>query len=323
MPHSDPHFSKYTQHQRIVAFAGAVLGAVLFSNKAILAKLMYREGADALDTITLRMAFAFPLFFALAVWVHFTDHEHADYRLTRRDVWQVLVVGFVGYYLSSMLDFTGLQFISTGLERLLLFLTPSLVLIISRLFLGKSVDVQQWWAMILAYLGIVLMFVHEVNFGGSNVALGASLVFGSALSYAIYLLMTGELVKHLGTMRLVAYAMMISTACCVVQYALLRDWGHLGNLLTSHPRMWWYSVLIAAMSTVAPVPLTMFAVARLGSPIVSQIGMMGPISMLGLGYWFLDEPITWIQLVGTVLVLMGMALVGRVATRKITAPAHR
>jgi drug/metabolite transporter (DMT)-like permease len=198
-----------------------------------------------------------------------------------------------------------------------------LVLIISRLFLGKQVDVKQWWAMILAYLGIVLVFVHEVNFGGSNVALGASLVFGSALSYAIYLLMTGELVKHLGTMRLVAYAMMISTACCVVQYALLRDWGHLGNLLTSHPRMWWYSVLIAAMSTVAPVPLTMFAVARLGSPIVSQIGMMGPISMLGLGYWFLDEPITWIQLVGTVLVLMGMALVGRVATRKITAPAHR
>ena len=182
MPHSDPHFSKYTQRQRIVAFAGAVLGAVLFSNKAILAKLMYREGADALDTITLRMAFAFPLFFALAVWVHFTDHEHADYRLTRRDVWQVLVVGFVGYYLSSMLDFTGLQFISTGLERLLLFLTPSLVLIISRLFLGKQVDVKQWWAMILAYLGIVLVFVHEVNFGGSNVAVGGSLVFGSALS---------------------------------------------------------------------------------------------------------------------------------------------
>lgn len=323
MPHSDPHFSKFTSRQRIIAFAGAVLGAVLFSNKAILAKLMYREGADALDTITLRMAFAFPLFFALAVWVHFTDHEHADYRLTRRDVWQVWVVGFVGYYLSSMLDFTGLQFISTGLERLLLFLTPSLVLIISRVFLGKQVDVKQWWAMILAYLGIVLVFVHELSFSGSNVALGASLVFGSALSYAIYLLMTGELVKHLGTMRLVAYAMMISTACCVLQYVLLRDWGHLRELLVTHPRMVWYSALIAALSTFAPVLLTMFAVARLGSPIVSQIGMMGPISMLGLGYWFLGEPITWIQLAGTVLVLMGMALVGRVATRKITAPAHR
>ena len=183
--------------------------------------------------------------FALAVWVHFTDHEHADYRLTRRDV-AGLVVGFVGYYLSSMLDFTGLQFISTGLERCCCCSSAVLGTDYFALVLGKRVDVKQWWAMILAYLGIVLVFVHEVNFGGSNVALGASLVFGSALSYAIYLLMTGELVKHLGTIRLVAYAMMISTACCVVQYAL-RDWGHLGNLLTSHPRMWWYSVLIAAM----------------------------------------------------------------------------
>ena len=323
MPQTDAHHAQFSQHQRMMAFALAVVGAVLFSNKAILAKLMYREGADALDTITLRMVFAFPLFFALAVWVHFTDHEHANYRLTRSDIVNILVVGFVGYYLSSMLDFTGLQYISTGLERLLLFLTPSLVLIISRVFLHKHVDSKQWWAMGLAYLGIVFVFVHEVKFSGSNVPLGSALVFGSALAYAIYLLITGELVKHLGTMRLVAYAMMISTACCVIQYALMRDWGHLRDLLAAHPVLWWYSILIALFSTFAPVLLTMFAVSRLGSPIVSQIGMMGPISMLGLGYVFLGEPITMTQLAGTALVLSGMTLVGRVATRKISAPVHR
>lgn len=319
MPHSDPHFAQFTHRQRVLAFAWASLGAVLFSNKAIMAKLMYREGTDALDVITLRMLFALPFFIALAFWAHWRK----PYRLTRSDFWQLWLVGFVGYYLSSMLDFTGLQFISTGLERLLLFLTPSLVLIISRVFLGKHVDVKQWWAMILAYLGIVLVFVHEVNFGGSNVALGASLVFGSALSYAVYLLMTGELVKHLGSLRLVAYAMMISTVFCVAQYALLRDWAHLPQLLATHPKLLGYSLMIAVLSTVAPVVLTMLAVSRLGSPIVSQVGMLGPISMLGLGYWFLDEPITLTQLAGTALVLLGMALVGRVATRKITAPAHR
>ena len=323
MPQRDAHLSKFNQRQRLTALGWAFVGAILFSNKAILAKLMYREGADALDTITLRMLFAFPLFLALLIWTHFTDHEHAHYRLTHRDIWQIWVVGFVGYYLSSMLDFSGLQYISTGLERLLLFLTPSLVLIISRLFLGKHVDVKQWWAMILAYVGIVLVFVHEVHFGGSHVLLGSTLVFGSALSYAIYLLMTGELVKHLGTARLVSYAMMISTLCCVIQYAFLRDWGHLQALITTHSRMLGYSVLIAAFCTFAPVLLTMFAVARLGPAIVSQIGMIGPISMLLLGYWFLDEPITMTQLAGTALVLLGMTLVGRVATRKMIAPAHR
>ena len=323
MPQTDSHHAQFSQRQRMMAFALAVVGAVLFSNKAILAKLMYREGADALDTITLRMVFAFPLFFALAVWVHFTDHEHANYRLTRSDIVNILVVGFVGYYLSSMLDFTGLQYISTGLERLLLFLTSSLVLIISHFFLKKKIDAKQWWAMILAYIGIVLVFVHEVRFSGDNVWLGSALVFGSALAYAIYLLMTGELVKHLGAARLVAYAMMISTLCCVVQYGVQRDWRHLPELLQSHPWMWGYSLLIAAFCTFAPILLTMFAVGRLGSPVVSQIGMVGPISMLMSGYWFLSEPITMTQLVGTALVLSGMTLVGRVATRKISAPAHR
>lgn len=331
MSHTDSHFTQFSHRQRLFAFAIALVGAVAFSNKAILAKLMYREGADALDTITLRMVFSFPLFFALAVWVHFTDHAHADYRLNRRDAVSILIVGFVGYYLSSMLDFSGLQFISTGLERLLLFLTPSLVLIISRLFLGKNVDIKQWWASGLAYIGIVLVFVHEVRFSGTNVPLGSTLVFGSALSYAAYLLMTGELVKRLGSARLVAYAMMVSTLCCVVQYALLRDWAHLRQLLSTHAVLWQYSLLIALFCTFTPVLLTMLAVSRLGSPIVSQISMVGPISMLGLGYWFLDEPITLIQLAGTTLVLVGMGLVGWVATQKatqkatqnISSPAHR
>jgi drug/metabolite transporter (DMT)-like permease len=321
MPQSDPHHSQFTQRQRIIAFVLALVGAVLFSNKAVLAKLMYREGADALDVITLRMIFAAPLFIALTVWVHFTDHEHSNYRLTMRDAWQIILVGFVGYYLSSMLDFSGLQYISTGLERLLLFLTSSLVLIISHVFLKKKIDPKQWWAMVLAYAGIVLVFVHEVQFSGDHVWLGSTLVFGSALSYAIYLLMTGELVKHLGAARLVAYAMLVSTFCCLVQYGVQRDWPHLLDLLQTHPMMNGYAVMIAVFCTFMPILLTMFAVGRLGSPIVSQIGMVGPISMLVSGFWLLGEPITATQLTGTALVLLGMTLVGRLATQKITA--HR
>ncbi|GHA64291.1 multidrug DMT transporter permease [Formosimonas limnophila] len=300
--------SSFTKSQRQTAFVWAIFGALFFSTKAILAKLMYREGADAIDVLTLRMIFSLPFFVLIGLWARRTQ----PYAMTRSDYGQVFVVGLFGYYLASLFDFMGLEYISVGLERLILFLTPSLVLIMSKFVLKKNIDVKQWLAMLLAYVGIVLVFVHEVSFSGSNVPLGSALVFASAASYATYLLMTGELVKRLGAMRLVAYAMAVSTVLCVLNYVVVRL-PH--ELVEQNMTVYGYSLLNAVLCTVAPVVLTMMAVARLGSSIVSQISMVGPLATVGLGYVFLGEPITPTQLAGTSLVMVGIFLVGRVATK--------
>lgn len=305
----------FDEHIRWVALLMAMVGAVLFSNKAILAKLMYLEGADALDVITLRMVFALPFFLMMAVWLH----VRSPCPLTRYEIIQLWLVGFLGYYLASILDFVGLEYISTGLERLLLFLVPSIVLLISHFFLHRPVVAKQWWAMCVAYAGIVLVFAHEVHLVGPHVVLGSVLVLGSALAYSLYLVISGgALVQRLGAVRLVAYAMLISTVFSVLHFAWVRDVADLNRLVGAHPRLLVYSLMIAVLGTVFPTVMTMFAVSRLGSAVVAQIGMLGPISMLLMGSVFLNEPITVFQLVGTFLVLLGMTLVGRVAIHPVS-----
>ncbi|HJU38416.1 MAG TPA: DMT family transporter [Tahibacter sp.] len=278
----------------------AATGAVLFSAKAIVAKLMYRYPVDAVTVLTLRMVFAAPFFAAIAAWQCAKAPS-----LAWRDRFTVVGLGLVGYYLSSFLDFLGLQYISAGLERLILFLTPSFVLLLSTVALKRRIDSRQWLAMAVAYAGIVLVFAHDLSFAGERVALGTAFVFGSALSYALYLTGTGELVGRVGPTRLVAYAMCVSTVACVVQYALLRPWSALTELA---PAVYGLSAINAVFCTVAPVVLTMWAVARIGAPSASQAGMIGPVSTLLLGAWLLGEPITLWQTAGSALVLGGMYL---------------
>ncbi|MFZ1891997.1 MAG: DMT family transporter [Formosimonas sp.] len=307
---SDTHI--FTTKQRQVALIWAIFGALFFSAKAIFAKLMYRESADFLDVLTLRMIFALPFFIGIGWWARRTQ----PYQMTGREFLQVCVVGVFGYYLASLFDFMGLEHITVGLERLILFLTPSMVLVFSKFVFKRDIDAKQWLAMALAYVGIALVFWHELGVGGSNVPLGSTLVFASAAAYAAYLLMTGELVKRLGAMRLVAYAMVVSTLLCVLHYVVVRG---AGGLAEQSPLVYGYSVVNALLCTVAPVLLTMLAVNRLGSPLVSQVGMLGPISTVGLGSVFLGEPITLTQMMGTALVIFGIFLVGRVASGKMPA----
>lgn len=282
--------------RRGLALAG--IGAVLFSAKAIVAKLMYRYHVDAVTVLTLRMLFAAPFFAAIAAW----EYAKAP-SLAWRDRAIVVVLGLIGYYLSSFLDFLGLQYISAGLERLILFLTPSFVLLISTFALKRRIAGRQWLAMLIAYAGIVLVFAHDLSFAGEHVALGTALVFGSALAYSLYLIGTGELVGRVGPTRLVAYAMCVSTIACVIQYGVLRPWSGLVDLPMP---VYGLSAINAVFCTVTPVVLTMWAVARIGAPSASQAGMIGPVSTLFLGAWLLGEPITLWQSAGCALVMSGM-----------------
>ena len=273
---------------------------MFFSAKAVIAKLLYREGIDAVTLIALRMLLSLPVFLAVAVWTW-----RRQPRLDARDLGRIALLGLLGYYLSSMLDFLGLQYVSAGLERLILFLTPSFVLLIGLFVLGRSVTRRQWWSLGFAYAGIVLVFWHDVNLGGPQVALGSALVAGAAISYAIYLLLSGELIARVGSLRLVALAMTVSTVACLLQYALLRP---LPGLFEQTLPVWHLSLLNASLCTVLPVFLTMISVGRIGAGPSAQAGMIGPVSTLFLAWWLLGEPITTLQLAGTGLVMTGMLL---------------
>lgn len=286
----------------LTGLAIAISGAVLFSAKAIVAKLIYRYDVDAVTLITFRMLFSLPFFVAVAFW---KGRKAAP--LTASERGKIVVLGLLGYYLSSFLDFLGLQYISAGLERLILFLTPSFVLLISVVFLKKKISLPEWLALGTAYLGTVLVFLHDARLGGSNVALGGAFVLGSAVSYALYLLLSGELVSRVGPLRLVAYAMCVASVACILQFFLLRP----ASMLVQPMPVYGLSIINAVFCTVFPVFLTMIAVARVGPATTSQAGMIGPVSTLFLGALILDEPVTGIQLAGTALVLAGIYLLSK------------
>ncbi len=284
----------------------AAIAAVLFSAKAILAKLTYRHGIDAATLIALRMLFALPVFATVALLETWRARARGD-RLTPRDRWRILLLGLLGYYLSSSLDFWGLLYISASLERLILFLNPTLVLLIGIVFLGKRVVARQWLAMAVSYAGILLVFWESLRIGGTHVALGSALVFGAALSYAFYLLLSADLLRRVGSLRLVAYAMCVSTLACLIQFFLI----HPLTFLVQPVPVYTLSLINALFCTVVPVYLTMFAIARIGAASTAQIAMIGPVSLLFLAWWLLDEAITPLQLIGTVVVLAGVWLLLR------------
>jgi len=280
----------------------ALTGAILFSTKAIVAKLIYRYHVDAVTLITFRMAFSLPLFAGIAFW-----QMRTAVPLSTADRWRLIGLGLVGYYLSSFLDFLGLQYITAGLERLILFLTPSFVLLMSATLLKRKVTLLEWAALLVSYAGIILVFLHDLKFGGDNVLLGSAMVLGAAVSYAVYLLQSGQLVTKVGSMRLVSYAMCVSSVACISQFFLLRP----VTMLVQPTEVYWLSLINAIFCTVLPVFMTMIAVKRIGAATASQAGMIGPVSTLFLGAFFLAEPITSWQLGGTALVMGGMYLLSK------------
>ena len=277
----------------------ALLGAVAFSGKAIIVKLAYRYGVDAVTLIMLRMLFALPIFAAMAWWA-----SRGKAPLDRRDWLGVLGLGVSGYYLASFLDFAGLAYISAGLERLILYLNPTIVLLLGWAVYGRVIRRGQVLGMAVSYCGVVLVFGMEAQHGqGSGAGWGALLVFLSAISYAIYLVYSGELVQRLGSVRLVGLATTVACGCCLLQFLLLRP---LSAALLVAPEVLWLSLLNATLCTAMPVLMVMMAVERIGASAAAQVGMVGPLSTLLMGAWLLDEPFTLWVVAGTGLVIAGI-----------------
>lgn len=280
----------------------AALGAIAFSGKAIIVKLGYRYGTDAVTLLALRMLVAFPFFLLMGAWA-----ARRSAPLSGADRWRVVLLGFLGYYLASFLDFAGLAYITATLERLILYLTPTLVALIGWLAFGKRISRRQAVALMVSYAGVALAFGHDLQAGGSNILLGGALVFGSALAYALYLVGSGELVARVGAVRLTAYASSVASVLCLLQFVVLRPL----QALVLPWEVYALSLVNGTLCTVLPVLAVMMAVARIGSALAAQIGMVGPVSTILLSLLLLGEPMGPWQVAGTVLVMAGVFVVSQ------------
>src|SRR3984893_380332 len=280
----------------------ATLGAIAFSGKAIIVKLAYRYGVDAVTLIMYRMLVALPLFVILTWWAGRNKPP-----LTSRDARVVLGLGFCGYYLSSFLDFAGLRYISASLERLILYLNPTLVLGLGVLLFQRKVSRRQIVALAVSYAGVLCVFGKEVTLQGANVPLGATLVFGSAVSYAVYLAYSGEEVQRLGALRLTGLATTVACVICIAQFFVLRPW----SAIIVAPQVLWLSALNATVCTFAPVLMVMMAIERVGASLTAQAGTIGPLSTILMAVVLLGEPFTAWVAAGTVLVVAGIWLLVR------------
>ena len=295
------------EHQRrryIYGILMAAVGSMLFSGKAVLIKFAYADGANAETLIALRMLMAFPMFYSI-YWWH--SRKRSMSPLTWLDRGKLIGLGFLGYFLSSYVDFLGLQYISVGLERIVLYLTPTIVLLISYFVLHKPISRLQWYALVVGYLGVIIVFIQDASSTGIRAWVGMLLVFSSACFYAVYMIGAGEMVKRIGSVRLVFYASSASAVFSITQSLIYSPTAMLEQL----PQIYWLSLLNASLCTVIPMLMIMVSINRIGSPLVAQAGILGPVSTVFMGYIFLSEPITWLQIGGMTLVITAMCLLVR------------
>jgi drug/metabolite transporter (DMT)-like permease len=285
----------------------ALLAAVGFSAKAILVKLAYLDHVDAMTLLALRMVFSVPFFIGVAIWAR----QHHAAPLNTHDRLLVLGLGLIGYYCSSFLDFLGLEHISAGLERLILFLYPTLTVILSAILYKRAIGRKVIVAMALCYAGIALVFLHDVGTKEGSITLGASLVFASTLSYSIYLVGAGHAITRIGTMRFTAYAMVVASIASLLQFFVMRPL----SALDLPVRVYELSIAMAIFSTVLPAFLLSFSIRRIGSGSASLIGSIGPISTIYMAYVFLNERISLVQIVGSTVVLAGVLVIS-LSTKK-------
>lgn len=302
---SEPRATKLsTQKSARIGLLLAIISSITFSGKAIVVKLGLRYGVDVVTLLMLRMLFALPFFVVMAWW-----SSRGRPSLTVRDWFGVIGLGFTGFYLASTLDFLGLVYITASLERLLLSLQPTLVLIFAWLVFGRRILFGHVLGILISYAGILVVFGQEAFDAHNHMAIwGTLLVFLSTVSYATYLLSSENFIKRLGALRLVGLSTSVACILSIAQYLVLQPIHHALDIPT---QVIWLSLINAIVCTVVPVLTVMLAIARIGSAATSQIGMIGPILTIQLGVMILGEPFTFLIAIGAVLVITGIFLFTR------------
>jgi len=288
----------------VAGFVIAFTGAILFSTKAIIVKKAFADvHIDALTLLVLRMLFSLPFYVitALVIW-----KKSPAQKLTRRQWLFTILLGLFGYYLSSLFDFLGLQYISAGLERLILFLYPSFAVLINALVFKQRIQRNQQIALLLTYAGIGIAYYGELQIDTSNphFLLGSFLVFLCSITYSIYIVGSGRMVPQIGANRFTTYALLASTAGVFIHYVLRSQY----HAFQANTQLWWYGVLLAVVATVLPTYMLSAALKKIGSNNVAIISSVGPVSTIIQAHYFLGEEIFMLQIIGTTLVLAGILL---------------
>lgn len=291
--------------KELIAAALVFLGAIFFSGKAVLVKLAYRYDIDSISLLTLRMIFSLPVFLVTA-WFSKNTKKSIAQPLTVKDWLYLLFLGIAGYYLASLFDFMGLHYITASMERLILFVYPTLVLVLSAIFLGKKINRVQYAALALTYVGIVLAFAEGLSISGDkNFIHGSVLIFLSALTYAIYLIGSGNMLPRLGTMRYTSLTMCAACVTIIIHHAIVYQL----DLFHFPAPVYWLALAMAIFSTVLPSFLMSEGIRVIGSGNASIIGSIGPVSTIILAYIFLGERLGWLQWIGTALVIAGVLFI--------------
>lgn len=295
-----------TIRQRFGTYFGAILAliaAVAFSTKAVIVKLVYQYDVDVYTALMLRMVFSLPFFIVIA-WFNRKEPQAAD--LNKKDYFYLVAMGILGYYLSSLFDFIGLKYISTGLERLILFVYPTIVVVITAIIFKKKIQRNEMFALVLTYVGVLFVFYHDIwSNSKPNGILGATFVFLSTITYAVYLVGSERLIPRFGVKRFTCYAMIVSSIAVIIHCLVVNGF----TALNLPWEVYGLSILMALLATVLASLLLSTAIKMIGSGKTSIIGSIGPVSTITLAYFFLGERITVFEIIGTVLVLAGVLTV--------------
>jgi drug/metabolite transporter (DMT)-like permease len=292
----------------ITGFFICLFGAICFSTKAIIVKLAYRDtDVDAVTLLALRMIFALP-FFVISAFV--SSKKTDNVKFTGLQWVKIAGIGLLGYYVSSLLDFLGLQYVTAGIERLILFVYPTLVLLISAAVFKDKISGKQWLAVAITYVGLLLAFFGEVDLSveqNKNFFLGAILIFSCAVTYALYIVGSGRLIPVVGSAKFNSYAMSFACLGVLVHFFFTRE----QSLFNFPQEVYIYSIAMAILSTVIPSYLVSEGIKRIGSDNAAIVGSVGPVSTIIQAYFFLQEPIFVMQIIGTALILFGVLLIGK------------
>ncbi|KGK31515.1 DMT family transporter [Cellulophaga sp. E6(2014)] len=287
----------------------AILGVVLFSAKAVIVKLAYQYKVDYLTLLLFRMVFSFPFYLAIALWKKPAQPEV----IKKIDWFWLFFFGFIGYYLASLFDFMGLQYIKAGLERIILFIYPTMVVLISWIVFKKKLSRNQFLALLITYVGVVVAFWDEIGLKGEGAILGGFLILISAITYASYLVGSGWLIPKFGALQFTSYAMIVSTVIVVLHFLIAGNYA-----LFEYPKEVYYLGLsMAVFCTLIPSFLVSAAIDRLGASTFSMFGSLGPVATILLAFAFLDERVTFLQAIGMCIVLFGVTLVAIQKRKKI------
>jgi drug/metabolite transporter (DMT)-like permease len=295
-----------------------LLGAICFSTKAVIVKVAYRDThIDAVSLLALRMIFSLP-FFIISAFISSSKTDNVKF--TGRQWAQIAVIGCLGYYVSSLLDFLGLQYISAGIERLVLFVYPTLVLLIAAIFFRRKITSVQWIAVAITYAGLIVAFIGEMrNYSteDNNLLLGSALIFACAVTYALYIVGSGKIIPEVGARKFNSYAMSFACLAVLIHYMATSE----SSLTSLSFEVYGYSLLMAVLSTVIPSYLVTEGIKRIGSGNAAIVGSVGPISTILQAAIFLGERITLLQIAGTILVLAGVLVIGAKKERAAELPS--